>query len=229
MLGQKPLNAVLAQVALLASQIVPGADEVSVTVIERGKPRTMAFAGPLSVALDERQYQDGFGPCVDAARTGQTIMIEDTARDVRYPGFSRQAHRAGIHHTLSLALSSAPNMTAALNIYGSGPPGPFDQDAHDIATTVAGYATVAILNAVTYDSAVLQVQQMKVAMGSRAGIEQAKGILMGQHRCTPEEAFALLVRLSSTSNRKVRDVAQALIDAAAPDPGPAPDLDSTVR
>jgi len=34
--------------------------------------------------------------------------------------------------------------------------------------------------------------QMKQAMASRAVIEQAKGILMGERRCTEGEAFALL-------------------------------------
>lgn len=57
-------------------------------------------------------------------------------------------------------------------------------------------------------------EQLETAMRSRAVIEQAKGILMGQRRCTAEEAFEVLVRLSQNSNRKLRDVAQALVDEA---------------
>ncbi len=51
-------------------------------------------------------------------------------------------------------------------------------------------------------------------MQSRAVIEQAKGVLMGSRRCSDQEAFDLLVQLSQTSNRKLRDVAQALVDEA---------------
>jgi AmiR/NasT family two-component response regulator len=51
-------------------------------------------------------------------------------------------------------------------------------------------------------------------MQSRAVIEQVKGILMGQRRCTTQDAFDLLVRLSQDTNRKLREVAQALVDDA---------------
>jgi AmiR/NasT family two-component response regulator len=51
-------------------------------------------------------------------------------------------------------------------------------------------------------------------MESRAGIEQAKGILMGQHRCSAEDAFRILVRLSQDTNRKLHDVAEALVTGA---------------
>jgi hypothetical protein len=45
----------------------------------------------------------------------------------------------------------------------------------------------------------------------RAVIEQAKGIIMGERRCTAEEAFAILAKMSQDTNRKVRDVATALV------------------
>jgi AmiR/NasT family two-component response regulator len=57
-----------------------------------------------------------------------------------------------------------------------------------------------------------EVEQMKQAMASRAGIEQAKGILMSQRHCGPDEAFAILVKLSSQTNRKLRDVAAAVVE-----------------
>ena len=62
-------------------------------------------------------------------------------------------------------------------------------------------------------------EQLQTAMQSRAVIEQAKGILMGQRRCTAQEAIDLLVRISQDSNRKLRGVAQALVDAAGVSPG----------
>ncbi|HEY2669885.1 MAG TPA: ANTAR domain-containing protein, partial [Rugosimonospora sp.] len=49
---------------------------------------------------------------------------------------------------------------------------------------------------------------------SRAVIDQAKGIIMGERRCTAEEAFAILSKVSQDSNRKLRDVAAALVDRA---------------
>jgi AmiR/NasT family two-component response regulator len=42
-------------------------------------------------------------------------------------------------------------------------------------------------------------------------IEQAKGIIMGDRRCSADEAFAILTKLSQDTNRKLRDVAVVLV------------------
>jgi GAF domain-containing protein len=213
-LGQQPLGAVMRRVADLAVKTIPGADDVSLTLVEDARARTVAFSGDLAVTLDERQYEDGFGPCLDAALTGQIIAVEDTEHDDHYPGFARQAWRQGIRHTLSIGMATMNRTTGALNVYGGGLDGPFDQQARDIAAGYAAYASVALLNAATYASALEQVTQMQQAMASRAGIEQAKGILMRDRRCTADEAFDILREISSRTNRKLRDVAQTVIKEA---------------
>jgi AmiR/NasT family two-component response regulator len=48
---------------------------------------------------------------------------------------------------------------------------------------------------------------------SRAVIDQAKGILMAVHKCTPDEAFSMLVERSQHENVKLRDVAKNLLDS----------------
>jgi len=58
-------------------------------------------------------------------------------------------------------------------------------------------------------------QQLREAMQSRAVIEQAKGIVMAQQRCTVDEAFERLTKVSQNSNRKLRDVARALVEEAS--------------
>lgn len=46
-------------------------------------------------------------------------------------------------------------------------------------------------------------------------IEQAKGIIMAQHRCRPEEAFDLLRRASQRTNVKVRELAAHIVEHVA--------------
>ena len=48
-----------------------------------------------------------------------------------------------------------------------------------------------------------------------AVIEQAKGIVMAQHRCGPEEAFDLLRRASQRTNTKVRELAAQIVEHVA--------------
>ncbi|MBJ2121466.1 ANTAR domain-containing protein [Arthrobacter sp. MSA 4-2] len=47
----------------------------------------------------------------------------------------------------------------------------------------------------------------------RAVIEQAKGVLMGRHGISAEEAFNALSTHSQNNNRRVTDLAQDLVDA----------------
>jgi AmiR/NasT family two-component response regulator len=57
---------------------------------------------------------------------------------------------------------------------------------------------------------VREVDGLNKAMENRAPIEQAKGVIMSALRCSPEAAFAVLVALSSSENRKLRDIAKDL-------------------
>jgi GAF domain-containing protein len=213
-LSSQPLGAVLRRVAELAVKAVPGVDEASVTLIERGRPRTVAFSGKLAVALDERQYTAGFGPCLDAAVNQQTIVLDTYDEHTSYPEFAREARRAGIRHVMSVGMPALQHTSGGLNIYSSGIAGEFEPQAREAATAFAGYAAATVINAALYAGAVDQVAQMQQAMVSRAGIEQAKGILMARHHLSAEEAFAMLVDKSSHDNRKLRDVATDIVAEA---------------
>jgi hypothetical protein len=50
-----------------------------------------------------------------------------------------------------------------------------------------------------------------LAMESRTVIDLAMGVIMGQSRCTPDEAFAMLRHASNTRNEKVVDVARDIV------------------
>ncbi|MBB5111303.1 AmiR/NasT family two-component response regulator [Micromonospora echinospora] len=114
---------------------------------------------------------------------------------------------------MSIALPIQEAVTGALNLYGSSAHA-FDQSSIDLAEEFAAYAAVALANAHLYESTSTLAQQMREAMRSRAVIEQAKGIIMGQRRCSADEAFTLLAKLSQDTNRKLRDVAEALVARA---------------
>jgi AmiR/NasT family two-component response regulator len=43
---------------------------------------------------------------------------------------------------------------------------------------------------------------------------------VGDRRCSPDEAFAILTKTSQNTNRKVRDVATALVTRATGTPKP---------
>jgi hypothetical protein len=70
-----------------------------------------------------------------------------------------------------------------------------------------------------HDSAFARLQ---ARLDSLPVIEQAKGILMAQYRCRPEEAFDLLRRASQHANVKVSVLAAQIVEQiASPEPQPA--------
>jgi transcriptional regulator with GAF, ATPase, and Fis domain len=134
----------------------------------------------------------------------------------RWPQWAARAHQAGASSSLSIGLPIHDKVTGALNIYAIKPDA-FDTDAVILGQTFAGYAAVALSNAHLYDAQATLAQQMQAAMQSRAVIEQAKGIIMGSRRCTADEAFSILTRISQDTNRKLRDVAAGLVASATPE------------
>jgi hypothetical protein len=60
----------------------------------------------------------------------------------------------------------------------------------------------------------VEVAQLRTAMASRAVIEQAKGVLMLLTGCADQVAFDLLTHISSHTHRKVREIAQELVNSA---------------
>jgi GAF domain-containing protein len=205
------LRGVLEQIAGLARACMVGAGgEVSLTLIRGPKAYTAAFTGEPAMALDETQYDTGYGPCLDAAVSGQVQHVADMTTDTRWPDFARAATGAGIFSSLSLPLPLVTTITGALNVY-SAKPAAFDGEASEDGCRFADYAAVAIANAHLYTEAATQAAQLRDAMEYRGVIEQAKGIIMADRRCTAEEAFEILRRVSNDTNRKLRDIADMLV------------------
>ena len=207
---EQSVGEVLQQIAELAARSIPGADEASVAMIRGSRIDTVAFSGRLGVALDERQYPAGFGPSLRVARTGRTVSIDDTDQSLRFPGFAYQAHRNGIHHTLTLKVCARQEFAGVLTIYGSGDSA-FDLGTREIARNFAEQAAPIALNCMVHALAVEETVQFRQALSSRAVIEQAKGIVMRELLCGPDDAFAFLSEASAHTGRKLRDIAQELV------------------
>jgi hypothetical protein len=141
-----PLQTSLLRVAELVRRTISGVAGSSITVIteDRG-PYTMVFAGRLAIDLDERQYDNGFGPCLDAARRVQTVVVDHRDADSPYGEFSAIARSAGVSHTVSIGLPLGQPLVAGLNVYARSE---LDRTAVERAETFAGYAAAAVEDAV---------------------------------------------------------------------------------
>ena len=116
----------------------------------------------------------------------------------------------GVLHVAEDVTGLHDDLVAALDFYRAEIAQGGNDDA-DAARRFTEYAKTAMSNARVYADVVTEVEQLREALTSRATIDQAKGIVMAETGCGPEEAFQVLVARSKATNTKVRDLAADLV------------------
>jgi len=211
--GNKDLNGALTAVAKMGCSALDGCTAASITLMENGKPKTVAFTDGRAPELDQVQYDARTGPCLEAIRTNETLRIHSLAEDGRWRKFSDAATERGVRSSLSLPLTLGEQTFGGLNLYG-GEEGAFQDEDEEVAALFASYAAAVIANVAAYWSAQELAEHLQHAMENRATIEQAKGLLMGRQHCSADEAFDMLRRASQRENRKLREIADEMVQRA---------------
>jgi hypothetical protein len=190
-----------------------GFDAATVTARQGDDMATVAATDQRLVALDDAQYETGEGPCLAVLDPHDPISLNDAGElEDRWEYFSRTAAHLGVHSTLSMHLPvDSADVAASLNLYSKQR---LELGGEQVAAAApfAEQLAAAIVSVDAYRSTAKLAREMAEAMRSRAVIEQAKGMLMSDHRISADEAFQRLTQLSQRSNRKLRDVAQRLVD-----------------
>jgi hypothetical protein len=101
--------------------------------------------------------------------------------------------------------------SGALNLYSQDQP--FERTDEDIGRRYVTSASVVVANARAYARAREAIEQLQEALLSRDAIGQAKGIIQSRDGCAPDEAFDRLRVMSQHRNVKLRDLAEAVIEA----------------
>jgi hypothetical protein len=209
------LQGLLRRVAELAAQGLPAVDAVSVILGPPNRPSVLASSSALAQAADGLQHLAGTGPAFDAFASAQPVLAQDLSSDPRWPALQRrQGAEGAVRAWLALPIVVAQAAVGVVMLYGRA-------DAAFSPEVVAQAAPyVAAAGALVRDNEALAElvrvrDQLHEALASRAVIDQAKGMIMMARGCEAEEAFALLVRMSSLSNRKVRELATEFVKEVA--------------
>ncbi|WP_258062216.1 GAF and ANTAR domain-containing protein [Arthrobacter sp. B0490] len=212
-------DAILEGFVHAALELVPGADEGSVSVVlGRKNVGSRAPSSDLPRRIDALQMETGEGPCLEAAYEHRTIRVPDMGAEQRWPHFARRATEAGARGMLSIQLWVKGDDLGALNLY-SYEADAFTDESEAVGLLVATHASVAFAEAE-------ESRQLKEAVHSRDLIGQAKGILMERHKITGPQAFIALSLASQRTNTKLLKVADHLVrsgDLLGGDPS-VPDL-----
>jgi transcriptional regulator with GAF, ATPase, and Fis domain len=208
-LAHSNLEDALDAICRIAARALPAADGASLTTESAGVPSARA-SDDWAQSLDELQYDEHEGPCLDAMRIGNVFRIDDLPTDPRWPSYAPKAGAAGARSALSIPASMDGRVIAALNVYSRSQQA-FDADSVSVAQVIAAHAGLAAQVTTAFHRHRDLAEQLREAMQSRAMIEQAKGMIMLRDRCDAEAAFRTLVRASQHSNTKLRDVAQLVV------------------
>lgn len=199
----------LARITHTAVDAIDGCDSASITLLVGGSPRTEGATSDLSAAGDVIQYEEGEGPCLDAALTqARLIDTPDLARNPRWPrSATRIAAELGVGSMLSsrVALTSSPSRTlGGLNLYSTAVDG-FTDDDRFLTVMLTSLSGIVL-------SGARERQNLRAAIESRQLIGEAIGILRAQSGISRDEAFAMLSSASQRMNVKLREVAERIAE-----------------
>ncbi|WP_137122392.1 GAF domain-containing protein [Segeticoccus rhizosphaerae] len=162
-----------------------------------------------AVELAQQDSQDG--PCVEAARTGRVVSVDDLSIDVdRWPDYQRAARQAGVLAVASLPMRLAGRTVGALNLYSENRRQWSTEDLA-AATVMADMATAYLINASEQRRQVELNEQLQHALDARVIIEQAKGMVATRQQISVELAYERIRAHARRRNATVRAVAEAIV------------------
>ena len=209
----RPLSEVLTEIVTIAAKGIPGAESTSITLLRGEEAFTAAHFGEMALAADELQYERGYGPCMDAGRGNVVLRVDDMTEETRWPDYAARGLDVGVRSSLSVPLPYQGSSIGALNNYSSQVGAFATPEALQAGIEVSEAVAVAVVNADAHARVVDQAHNMRLAMESRAVIEQAKGVLMAQRGVDAQQAFDMLRDASQRYNRKLRDIAAGIVES----------------
>jgi GAF domain-containing protein len=207
------LEDMLTRVATFAVKAIPGADGAGLTLLEDDRADTIVATATFVSEIDDIQYGLGQGPCITAAREGQTVMSGSLGSDPRWRRFGGAVARLGVHSALSLPLATPDGVVGAMNVYAHDRH-VFDERAAELGEIFAVPAAIAVQNAQVLAQTQRLAAKLQSALETRGVIDRAVGILMSRTGGTEAEAMARLRTLSQHEHRKLAVVAGHIIDEA---------------
>ena len=190
---------------------VMGAAGAGVSVADRDGDLVFVTAtSQVVVEIEQAQQETQEGPCVTAFRTQKPVVVHDI-RDVSdWPAYSTVADRLELHSVVGFPLRYKDTRLGALNLYNRDPRD-WTEDDVDVVGLFANMTTAFLVRKSELAEANELAEQLQSALDSRIVIEQAKGLLAGEHDISLDDAFDLLRSHSRNYNIRLAEVCNAVV------------------
>jgi hypothetical protein len=187
------IDAQLRKLVQLLADRVTGVDYASVTALRDDTYVTVATSSDLALAVDQAQYADNDGPCLQSLQNQTVVPVPDIAATMTWPGFRKAAVKMGLHASVSIPLTTGSGATvAALNLYG--------RDPGAMALLIAGLAVVCDPSrplppdTLPYgdDGREELLAGVAEALNVHASIQRAMGVIMAEMHGSAADAYVKL-------------------------------------
>lgn len=211
-LSGSTLDSILGHIGSLGVAALAGWEAAGTSIAEKDRLTTYGSNDPKVDPVDQVQYDNNKGPCVDAAKSGEIQYFDGHTIPPEWRQFAEVAADAGVYSVLSFPLKVHDQVIGAINFYSSERdalrPGQLEE-----GSVFAAHAAVSIANAKALGEKEALVGQLEEGLQTRTVIGQATGLLMAQEGLSSQEAFQKLVKVSQTSNVKLREIAQRYVES----------------
>ncbi|MGW7065552.1 ANTAR domain-containing response regulator [Streptomyces sp. NPDC054855] len=180
------------------------------TVSDGGSDHPASVTHPDLAGLVSVQLRSGDGPIPAAQEQGAPVETDDLLRDERWPVYRAMALDSGVRSSVTLPFQRG-GLTVTLTLF-SFRPGALDDVRHGPAQALGDLATTALVRDRRYRAALTELDHLGTALRTRPVVDQACGIIMHVLTCDADRAFTMLRRISQTTNRKLADVAAAVVE-----------------
>lgn len=183
-----------------------------ITVMGGGAAGPMCVSNPTVAALEDVQFSLGQGPCQDAFRAGAPVAVPsfDDAAVRRWPAFCAAASDIGIAAAFAYPLQMAGANVGVLSLYMQRT-GALTTDQHADSLVLAAVLAESMLS--LHDASMPSALDDGIdnAVGYRAEIYQASGIVAVQLGISPADALARLRAHAFMSDRSLQAVASSVV------------------
>jgi GAF domain-containing protein len=171
--------------------------------------------------LEELQVRHQEGPCIDAFEDKELVRAEDLAQEPRWPSFSEHAVARGIGAVLASPIPYNQDAVGVVAV-ASAQRRPWPAEAELALLAFTDLAALLIASMLMGEQQTELAAQLQSALNTRAIIEQAKGVLIGQQGLTAHAAYAQLRAQARAERRKLAIVSAEVVRNAIRTGGDSP-------
>jgi GAF domain-containing protein len=179
-----------------------------------GELRFAAASEERIIDIEQHQEHIESGACWAAYTEDRIVAVGDLEDDSRWPEYRTRALDKGLRAVLGVPMRTLGRTVGVINIYRDVATSWSENDV-SLGQTLAALAATCLTQAHLGAHHQELTENLQRAIDSRDIIGQAKGVLMSRDGLDADAAFEVLRERSQRENRKLRELARAIVDELA--------------